>query len=266
VVLDGRVLKTATPALFDTRNSPFQSNYAKPDEYKWSQILTFPNVPPAVFDHKDGGRPIQININEKSIYQDQKAVRRAGLVMQGKGLNGLLEDAEAQSGTKTFHWSVRQPSTQRLNFTHEYMNVFHVNKDEDVFNFRTEIGRLIAWSGQQPVPISHWKFLNRKNEGIWSTDIVYDAWQNFAVTLDFKLNTIQVWHSRNNDELKPVTAVLSNDNSEKGRFHVGIFKKPTGVTKDNQFLKGGYQERAFDEAQIYGGIFVEDSKNGCVTK
>jgi len=125
---------------------------------------------------------------------------------------------------------------------------------------------MIAWKDQQPVPITNWKFVNVKNEGIWSTDVVYGAWQNFAVTLDFQKNTIQVFYSKNNEQLKPVTGVLPNDNSQKGRFHVGLFKKPTGVTRDTAFVRGGYQERAFDDAQIYGGVFVEDSKNGCVTK
>jgi hypothetical protein len=182
VVLDGRVPSTANTAWFDSNKSPFLKTYAKPDELKWSQILTFPTVPPAVFDLKNGGRPIQVNINERSLYQEQKAVRRAGLVIDPKG---ILTDLEAQTGVKTFHWSVRQPQDRKLNFTHEYMNVFHVNKDDDVFNFRFEIGKLIAWKEQQPVPITNWKFINKKNEGIWSTDVVYGAWQNFAVTLDF---------------------------------------------------------------------------------
>jgi len=162
VVLDGRVPATANPTTFDTSKSPFLRDYAKPDDFKWSKILTFPKVPPAVFDFKNSGQPIQININERSLYQEQKAVRRAGLVIDPKG---ILTDLDAQSGVKTFHWSVRQPQGQQLNFTHEYMNVFHVNKDEDVFNFRVLIGKMIAWK-DQPVPITNWKFVNKKNEGI----------------------------------------------------------------------------------------------------
>lgn len=183
VVLDGRVPVTANPAQFDTSKSLFLRDYAKPDDTKWSQIISFPNVPPSVFDHRNGGRPFQISINEKSLYQEQKAVRRAGLVIDPKG---IIAELEAQNGVKTFHWSVRQPNGAKLNLTHEYMNVFHVNKDEDVFNFRVLIGKMIAWKDQQPVPITNWKFLNLKNEGLWSTDVVYGAWQNFAVTLDFQ--------------------------------------------------------------------------------
>lgn len=182
VALDGR-LTYITAADFDTRKSPFLRAYAKPDDINWSQIINFPAVPPAVFDNKNGGKPFQVNINEKSLYQEQKAVRRAGLVIDPKG---VLAKYEAQRGVKTFHWSVRQPAGQKMNFDHEYMNVFHVNKDEDVFNFRVLAGKMIAWGEAQPVPVTSWKFVNVKNEGIWSTGIVYDAWQNFAVTLDFE--------------------------------------------------------------------------------
>lgn len=182
VALDGRVAyQTATD--FDGRKSPFLRDYAKPDDIKWSQIINFPAVSPSVFDHRVGGKPFQININEKSLYQEQLAVRRAGLVIDPKG---ILADLEAQSGVKTFHWSVRQPAGQKLNLDHEYMNVFHVNKDEDVFNFRVLAGKMIAWKEAQPVPATDWKFVNVKNQGIWSTPILYDTWQNFAVTLDFQ--------------------------------------------------------------------------------
>lgn len=182
VVLDGRLTYTSA-ADFDTRKSPFLRDYAKPDDLTWARIINFPSVPPAVFDRRIGGKPFQVNINENSLYQEQKAVRRAGLVINPKG---ILADREAQSGVKTFPWSVRQPDGQQLNFDHECLNVFHVNKDEDLFNFRVVIGKMIAWKEAQPMPVTNYKFVDVKNQGIWSTAIVYDAWQNFAVTLDFQ--------------------------------------------------------------------------------
>jgi hypothetical protein len=30
-----------------------------------------------------------------------------------------------------------------------------------------------------------WKILNNKNDVIWMTSIAWDAWQNFAVTVDY---------------------------------------------------------------------------------
>jgi hypothetical protein len=62
-----------------------------------------------------------------------------------------------------------------------------------------------------------------------------------------------------------VTGILPNDNSGKGRFEVGITRKGTGQVRD-EFTEG-YHESKFEESQIYGGIFIEDSsKNGCITK
>lgn len=81
------------------------------------------------------------------------------------------------------------------------------------------------------------------------------------------LSTLRVYYSTGNDELKEVTGELQNDNSGKGRFQVGIFKKPTDPSAgDLAWLDSGYQEPDFEESQIYGGIYVEDSANNCITK
>jgi hypothetical protein len=61
-----------------------------------------------------------------------------------------------------------------------------------------------------------------------------------------------------------VTAELANDNSGLGRFQVGILKKGTDSSNE---LTNGFQEGDFEESQIYGGIFVEDSSmNTCITR
>jgi hypothetical protein len=75
---------------------------------------------------------------------------------------------------------------------------------------------------------------------------------------------MRVFYSRGLDELQPVTGHLPNNNAGKGRFQVGILKKATGSSNE---LKDGFQEGNFEESQIYGGIFVEDSsKDDCVTR
>ena len=43
---------------------------------------------------------------------------------------------------------------------------------------------------------------------------------------------------------------------------LGILKKPTGTS---DVVNAGYQEPNLNEGQIYGGLFVEDSANGCVS-
>jgi len=71
-----------------------------------------------------------------------------------------------------------------------------------------------------------------------------------------------VYYSKGDDPLKSVTSALSNDNSGGGQYQIGILKKPTGTS---DVVNSGYQESNLNEGQIYGGIFIEDSSNGCVS-
>jgi hypothetical protein len=48
------------------------------------------------------------------------------------------------------------------------------------FNFQT--GAIIG----QDLPKDTYKLLDRNNKQLWSTPIVEDAWQNFAITIDFE--------------------------------------------------------------------------------
>lgn len=59
-----------------------------------------------------------------------------------------------------------------------------------------------------------------------------------------------------------MTGLLPNDNSGGGQFQIGMAKKPTETTS---VVFDGYQEKNLDEGQIYGGIFIEDSRNGCIS-
>jgi hypothetical protein len=75
-------------------------------------------------------------------------------------------------------------------------------------------------------------------------------------------STIQVYYSKGNDPLASVTKAVSNDNSGQGEYQIGILKKPTGTS---DVVNSGYQESKLNEGQIYGGLFIEDSANGCVS-
>lgn len=55
---------------------------------------------------------------------------------------------------------------------------------------------------------------------------------------------------------------MSNDNSGGGQYQIGILKKPTGTS---DVVNAGFQESNLNEGQIYGGLFIEDSANGCVS-
>ncbi|KAF2429643.1 hypothetical protein EJ08DRAFT_650294 [Tothia fuscella] len=263
VVLDGRIPLSATPATFDAVSpaNPFNPTYARSTNLKWSQILRFPTVTPSVFDWQS--KPIEVTINDKSIYNNQKGIRRAGLVFSA---NSGTDDI-TNAGVKTFHWSVKQPpvGARPLNLTHEYMNVFHVRQDDKGFQFQFTVGD--AMKPKDPRPFTHFRIIDKNENVAFSTLISFKEWQNFAVTLDYNRNVMRIYYSTGNDELKEVVGERPNDNSGKGRFQVGIFKKPTDVSPDvNTYLNTGFQEADFEESQIYGGIYVEDSAGNCITK
>jgi len=66
-----------------------------------------------------------------------------------------------------------------------------------------------------------------------------------------------------NDQLRAVTGLLRNDNSGGGQFQIGMAKKPTETVS---VVYDGYQETNLNEGQIYGGIFIEDSAAGCISR
>jgi hypothetical protein len=181
VVLDGRIPQAATPSTFDgSVSNPFNPTFAHGGNLKWSQILRFPNVSPSVFDWQS--KPIEVTINDNSIYNNQKGARRAGLVFAA---NSGTDDI-ANTGVKTFHWSVRQPPPggRPLNLTHEYMNVFHVRQDEKGFQFQFTIGEPLNGKEKQH-PFTHWRIIDKAEKVVFSTLMSFREWQNFAVTLDF---------------------------------------------------------------------------------
>lgn len=72
-----------------------------------------------------------------------------------------------------------------------------------------------------------------------------------------------MFFSTGTDALKSVTDALKNDLSGQGQFHFGALKKP--VNGQGDITKNGFQEAGIDEGIILGGIFEEDSANGCIT-
>ena len=76
-------------------------------------------------------------------------------------------------------------------------------------------------------------------------------------------STLQIYYSANNDHLKAVTQPLPNDNSGGGQFQIGVLKKPTETVT---VVNDGFQESGIHEGQIYGGIYIEDSSNGCISQ
>ncbi|KAI2640789.1 hypothetical protein GGS26DRAFT_539797 [Hypomontagnella submonticulosa] len=254
VILSGLVPADSTPTDFDSyATSPFNPDYIRGSE-KFSQILQFPDVEASRFDNATT-RAVEVTINDKSIFQTQNGFRRAGLQIQGD----TNENGPGTQGVRTLHFSVKQDPERTLNLTHEYLNVWHETSDYSANQFNFQLGTIIGKSGSDK---NNFKVLNRQNSQVWSTPVDATAWQNFAITLDFNKNTLQVYYSKNDEPLKAVTSALSNNNAGGGQYQIGILKKPTGTS---DVVNSGYQEKGIKEGQIYGGIFLEDSANACVS-
>ncbi|KAH9909267.1 hypothetical protein F4778DRAFT_716031 [Xylariomycetidae sp. FL2044] len=253
VILNGLVPADKTPTDFDSyATSPFNPDYIRGDE-KFSTILQFPEVESSRFDNASF-KAVEVTINDDSIFQTQNGFRRAGLQIQGDENEG----GPGTEGVRTLHWSIRQDAERTLNLTHEYINVWHEAADYSANQFNFQSGTIIGKSGDE----NTFKFLNRQNTQVWETPIEADVWQNFAITLDFEKNTLQIYYSTGDDPLQSVTEALQNDNSGEGQYQIGILKKPTGTS---DVVNSGYQESGIDEGQIYGGIFLEDGADGCIS-
>ncbi|KAF2502172.1 hypothetical protein BU16DRAFT_587271 [Lophium mytilinum] len=253
IVFDGRVPVGTAATFFDTSNALFNADYVKGANLKWSQILQLPNVSSSRFDGS-GYEAIEVTLSDASIFNNQNGFRRAGLQFASDSSTG-----PGASGVKTLHWSVKQDATRPLNLTHEYLNVWHETADYSADQFMFEAGTIIGSSGSDK---ASWKILNRSNQILWSTPIDNTQWQNFAVTLDYNKNTIQVYYSAGTAALTAATTAISADISGNGQFQIGMLKKPTGTS---DVVNSGYQESNLNEGQIYGGLFVEDSADGCVS-
>lgn len=75
-------------------------------------------------------------------------------------------------------------------------------------------------------------------------------------------STIQAYYSKGCKPLKVATQPIARNLTGQGQFQIGILKKPTGT---DDVANSGFQEANLNEGLIYGGIFLEDSADGCVS-
>ncbi|PGH23406.1 hypothetical protein AJ80_02516 [Polytolypa hystricis UAMH7299] len=260
ISLDGRVSNDFALETFDTNDSPFNPEYTKNLDINWSEILNFPDTETSSrFDAPDH-KAIEVTINDSSIFtpgggDPQNGFRRAGLLL-GNG-----SDA-SNVGIQTFHWSVKQDPQRPLNLTHEYMNIFHETNDYSANQWSFSLGKLLWEGAPSQLDEDLYKVLDRENNVIFTTEVLEDEWQNFALTMDIPENTLKVYYSQGNNPLKAVTEAVGNDNTGGGQFQIGLLKKPTGTSN---VVFEGYQESGIDEGQIYGGLFIENSAGACVS-
>lgn len=256
IVFDGRVPATAALTDFDSyAKSKFNAEYVKGANLKWSEIITFPEAAGSSRFDDATHKPFEVTLSDKSIFNNQKGFRRAGLQFQGDTNTA----SPGSTGVKTIHFSIKWDAQRALNLTHEYLNVWHEAADYSANQFNFQGGAIL---GQNSLTRDTWKVMNRQNRQIWSTPIDRTAWQNFAITLDFNRNTLQVYYSKDDEPLKSVLSPVSNDNSGGGQYQIGILRKPTGTS---DVVNAGYHQSKLNEGLIYGGLFLEDSANACVS-
>ncbi|KAK1466529.1 hypothetical protein CCUS01_07350, partial [Colletotrichum cuscutae] len=291
LIFDGRVPAEATPQDFDTALgsgwNPYNPDYVKGADLSWTDIILLPGPAPAStrpgsrssrFDVAERKRPLEVTISDASVFMNQRGFRRAGLLFA----EDTNEGSPAGEGVKTLHCSARLDLERPLNLTHEYLNVWHETAAYDANQFNFQTGTIIS---QPELPKDTYKPLDRDNKLLWSTPMAMDgSWQNFALTPLFilerliklrlalcekeppadglPLSTIQIWHSAGNNPLARQGGVVPVDLAGDGQYQIGILKKPTGT---GDVVNSGYQSSNLNEGLIYGGIFIEDSANGCVS-
>ncbi|KZM18428.1 uncharacterized protein EKO05_0007699 [Ascochyta rabiei] len=254
VVFDGRVSTniSKTPTYFDTSNALFNPDYVKGNNLTWSQILKFPKDV-SRFDGADH-TAVEVTISDQSIFQKQNGFRRAGLQFTSDS-----PDGPGGKGIKTLHFSVKQDPTRPLNLTHEYLNVWHEAADYSNNQFQFQAGTLIDNAASKK---QNFKILDRAGKQIWTIPIDFKRWQNFAINLDYTKNQTTIYYSVGASKLARVAGPSSINLVGGGQFQLGILKKPTGTS---DVANAGYQSPQLNEGQIYGGVFLEDSADGCVS-
>jgi hypothetical protein len=191
IIFDGRNPLNATLSSFDSANTtPYNPGYVKGENTTWSSILLLPRTPRSRFD-SPLTRALEVTIDNRSLFRAgenlQVGFRRAGLLLNADANDPGADASDA--GVVTFHWSVKQDSARPLNFSHEYMNVWHEKADYSGNQFMFVGGVVLPVDGgtgvDTKVEREKWRVQNGKNEFIFEVAIDFREWQNFGVQLDY---------------------------------------------------------------------------------
>ncbi|CAG9990625.1 unnamed protein product [Clonostachys byssicola] len=257
---DGRIPKNLTSDQFDVQNGLFNPDFVKGKGLKFSELLEITDET-TLFDVNSV--PVYLTINDSSIFAPsetnvQKGFRRAELLPASNSGSD-----PSTTGIKTLHFSLAKDPARPLNFSHEYQLVFLESADYSTNQFVLKTGTILGGNISEPDSLQVYGNVNKGAPLIFQAPFSEGVVHNFALKLDFDALTTQVYYSQDDEALKPVTNPTSNDISGQGQFHFGILKKPTGPAED--ITREGYQPSGIEEAILYGGIFEEDSADGCIS-
>ncbi|SZF01026.1 unnamed protein product [Blumeria hordei] len=253
---DARVPQGTSVGNFDVKTSLFRTTDVIGKGLKFSEVIQLPKSGASLFDEKS--TPFEVTISDKSIFNDQVGFRRAEVLP----VSVTGDDTDPSSlGIKTLHFSLKSDPLKALNTSHEYQLVFMEDSAFSTNQFVLKTGTIL---GQKQDP-KDLVLMGNVDDGeiLFTTPFTAGVFHNFALKLNFDDNQISVFYSTGNEALKSVLTDTANDLTGHGMFHFGLLKKPVGEAKD--IAKGGFQPDGIDEGIIYGGIFQEDSVDGCLS-
>jgi hypothetical protein len=259
IQFDGRIPADFTAAEFDSANGIFNPDFVKGADLAFSSLIELSDSP-TLFDVDSV--PFTLTIDDESIFAPsadnvQTGFRRAELLPAS---NDGADDST--TGIKTLHFSLAKDAQRPLNFSHEYQLVFLESADYSTNQIVLKTGTVLGRDTPDPDTLQVFGNVNN-GQLLFSTAFTEDVVHNFALKLDFEALTTEVFYSQDQAALESVTDAVANDVSGQGQFHFGILKKPTGSTGD--ITKEGFQPSGIDEGILFGGIFEEDSEDGCIS-
>ncbi|KXS19599.1 glycoside hydrolase family 131 protein [Gonapodya prolifera JEL478] len=239
---EGQISANATKELFvSSSSSPFNPKYVLGQNLTWDTV--------------QGTKAISLRLDDKSVFRSgsegvETKLRRAELLVNKKD--------PTVSGHKSWHLSFRTDPSHPLNYTHEYILAFHEaqNFQADFWSIKT--GDFLESTNPQP-----------RKTTLFEVPLTDGEWHNFGIELNFPQNLISVYYSTCDNPLElvvPPTHVQQHlgNPADNPRGDPGLQKRPTD-SNINDFLFNGTQPSGINEAFIFGGIFQDDSVDGCVS-
>lgn len=276
LIFDGRIPNNATGVSFSTGTLPYNPAYDLGANLTWSDVLLFSShLPASIFDAPPPHtfKPVEVTINDSSIFTPsptnaQTGFRRAELLAEPPSPDF---GQESTTGVKTLHFSLQSDARRPLNYSHEYQLVWLESADFSKDQVTVGAGTLFGESPDEVEEGGRVLFVRGTSaaspqQTLFLTPFAEGEWYNFALTLDFDTNVLDVYFSTGNGSLERVTAEggVENDLSGNGEYHFGVLKKPTGEGLTD-ITRQGLQESGIEEGIVYGGIVLEDSEGGCVS-
>ncbi|KAG6005659.1 hypothetical protein E4U21_007775 [Claviceps maximensis] len=262
LIFDGRVPANFTLKQFNANNNIFNPSFVLGANQTFSSVLRFPKhkTSKSLYDRAGSTKPVEVTINDQSIFAPSASNVQVGFRRTELMIASNSGSDNSTTGVRTLHFSIAKDPHRPLNLTHEYQLCFLEDAAFSTNQFVLKTGSIIGVNNIDADSLT--LFANTKNFGdvLFTTPFTPNTFHNFALTLDFTRNITEVLYSTGLDTLETVASPRANDISGQGQYHFGLLKKGLDGNGDS---KKGFQESGIHEGIIYGGIFMQDSSEGC---